>query len=39
MTSWLEKWIKYSNIVAYITAAVIALVTAFLIYCYVHPCR
>jgi len=39
MTSWLEKWIKYSNIAAYITAAVIALVTAFLIYYYVHLYR
>jgi len=39
MISRLEKWIKYGYIVAYITTAVIALVTAFLIYCYVHPCR
>jgi hypothetical protein len=39
MISRLEKWIKYGYIAAYITAAVIALVTAFLIYCYVHPCR
>ena len=41
MTSWLEKlfrWtFKYGYIAAYITAAVIALETAFLIYCYVHP--
>jgi len=41
MTDGLEKlfrWtFRYGRIIAYITAAVIALVTAFLIYCYVHP--
>ena len=36
MISRLEKWIKYGYIVAYITAAVIAITTAFLIYYYVH---
>jgi len=43
MTSWLEKlfrWtFKYGRIIAYITAAVIALVTAFLIYYYVYLYR
>jgi len=36
MIGWLEKWIKYSHIAAYITAAVIALEMAFLIYYYIH---
>jgi len=39
MISRLEKWIKYGYIVAYITAAVIAITTAFLIYYYVHLYR
>jgi len=43
MTSWLEKlfrWtFKYSYVIAYITAAVIAITTAFLVSCYVRPCR
>jgi len=43
MTDGLEKlfrWtFKYGHIVVYITAAVIALVTAFLIYYYVHLYR
>ena len=41
MTDRLEKWInwtlKYGYIIAYAIAAVIAITTAFLIYCYVHP--
>jgi len=39
MISRLEKWIKYGYIVAYITVAVIAITTAFLIYYYVHLYR
>jgi len=43
MTDGLEKlfrWtFKYGRIIAYITAAVIALVTAFLIYYYVYLYR
>jgi len=41
MTDGLEKlmkWtFKYSRIIAYITATVIAITMAFLIYYYVHP--
>jgi len=39
MIGRLEKWIKYSYIATYITAAVIALEMAFLIYYYVHLYR
>lgn len=43
MTGGLEKlfrWtFKYGYVIAYVTAAAIALVTAFLIYCYVHLYR
>jgi len=43
MTDGLEKlfrWtFKYGRIIAYITAAVIVITTAFLVSCYVHPCR
>jgi len=39
MISRLEKWIKYGYIAAYITAAVIVITTAFLIYYYVHLYR
>jgi hypothetical protein len=41
MTDPLERWIrwtlKYGYIITYVSAALIALVTAFLIYYYVHP--
>jgi len=40
MTDRLGKWInwtfKYGRIIAYITAIVIAITTAFLIYYYIH---